>query len=44
MKVDRRAYTALVTPFLEDKKIDFKSLENLINIQNLLSLYYANTG
>ena len=33
MKVDRRAYTALVTPFLEDKKIDFKSLENLINIQ-----------
>ncbi len=33
MKIDGRAYTALVTPFLEDKKIDFKSLENLVNIQ-----------
>ena len=34
MKVGRRAYTALVTPFLKnDGNVDFESLENLLSIQ-----------
>ena len=34
MKINKMAYTALVTPFLENEGgVDFKSLENLIDIQ-----------
>jgi len=46
MKVDRRAYTALVTPFLENEgDIDFRALENLLSIQieNKLGLVVLGT-